>query len=99
MTKDGSPEDHEKRGGKQKKDAVPLTGAAKRANKAEEERKRRIAELRKEASALAEVSRKVREENEEHTKLQNEAASAMMTCWSSLKAAKSSLESAQVSLV
>ena len=70
----------------------------KRASKAEEERKRRIAQLREESLKLAKVSRKIREEDEEHAKLQEEAASVMMSCWSSLKIAKSSLQSAQVSV-
>ena len=62
MTKDGSPEDHEKRGGKQKKDAVPLTGAAKRANKAEDELKeqtKRLADMGASRCAHAQFPRHV----------------------------------------
>jgi hypothetical protein len=44
MTKDGPPED-KNGGGKKKKDAVPLTGAAKRANKAEDEIKEQTKRL------------------------------------------------------
>jgi hypothetical protein len=73
-------------------DGIPV----QRATKADEQRTLRIAALRKESLALAESARKIREEDAEHARVQEEAASVIMACWGNLKRAKKSVEASQV---